>query len=149
MRSASNSATIARTLKSSFTSDRWDQLRAANTEFHFTSGEVIGNLMGVLDGPGQPVQFGDNQGIAGAAGGQRFTQAWPVPVSAREPVVDVDPLGIIRDASWPGARAPSATGASGGGPACGRANNRISVDETGVNLGLQLDTGWPGAIVSD
>jgi len=47
--------------------------RAADTELYSPFGEIISNLVCVPDGSGKAVEFGYREGVAGAAGGQRFT----------------------------------------------------------------------------
>lgn len=42
---------------------------------------------------GQPVEFGRDQDVIGAAGGHRLPQPRPVPVGSGQIVVDVDLLG--------------------------------------------------------
>jgi len=49
-------------------------------------------LAGVGDGAGEPVQLGDDSGIASPACCQRLAQAGPVAVGAGKSVVDVDPV---------------------------------------------------------
>jgi hypothetical protein len=41
---------------------------------------------------GEPVEFGHDQRVAGAAGGESLAEAGPRTVSAGQAVVDVDPL---------------------------------------------------------
>ena len=48
---------------------------AAEAEFDLAGGEVIGDVAGVGQGPDQPVELGDDQGVAGSAGGEGFSQA--------------------------------------------------------------------------
>ena len=56
-------------------------------------GEVVDDVAGVGQRPGEAVELGDDERVTGAAGGQRLAQPGPVAVRAGEAVVDVDPLG--------------------------------------------------------
>ena len=49
---------------------------------------------GVGDGSCEPVELGDDQGVASAAGGHCLAETGPGSVSAGEAVVDVDPVGV-------------------------------------------------------
>jgi hypothetical protein len=55
-------------------------------------GELVGDGSGVRQRPGQPVELGDHQGVAFAASGQSFMQTWPLPVSAGQTVINVNPV---------------------------------------------------------
>ena len=56
-------------------------------------GEVVDDVARVRQRAGEPVELGDHERVAGAAGGERFAQAGPVAVGAGQAVVDVDALG--------------------------------------------------------
>jgi hypothetical protein len=56
-------------------------------------GEVGDDVAGVGQGAGEPVEFGDDEGVAVAAGGEGFTEPGTVPIGAGEAVFDVDPWG--------------------------------------------------------
>ena len=43
---------------------------------------------------GEAVELGDDERVAGAAGGERFAEAGPVSVGAGEAVVDVDAVEL-------------------------------------------------------
>lgn len=45
-------------------------------------------------GAGEPVEFGDDQGVPAPAGGHRLPQTGAGAVGAGESVVDVDPVGV-------------------------------------------------------
>ena len=51
---------------------------------------------GVGHRPGEPVELGHDEGVAGADGGQGLVQAGAVAVGAGQPVVEVD--AVFRDA---------------------------------------------------
>lgn len=55
---------------------------AADAELHFFLGEFFDDVAGVRERAGEPVEFGDDQGVAGADGGEGFAQAGPVSVPA-------------------------------------------------------------------
>lgn len=59
--------------------------RSADAEFH---------VLGVAKGPCQPVEFGDDEGVAAAARGESFPQSRAGPVGAGEPVIGVDQGGL-------------------------------------------------------
>src|ERR1039457_1649673 len=98
IRSDSNSAIIARTLNSSRptgSSGSWSD----PPMFSFTPALVsspavhrsgYGPVAGVGEGAGEPVEFGDHEGVAGPAGGQRFPEPGPGPAGPRQAVVGVD-----------------------------------------------------------
>jgi hypothetical protein len=46
-----------------------------------------------MDGSGEPVQFGDGEGVAVADGGQCLVQAGPGAAGAGQPLVQVDAIG--------------------------------------------------------
>ena len=66
--------------------------RSAQVETNLTRGELAGDSSGVWQRPGKPVELGDDQHVAFAVSGQSFTQTGPLPVGARQPVVNVDPV---------------------------------------------------------
>ena len=63
---------------------------SADAELDVPFGEVFDDVPRVGQGPGEPVEFGDGEGVAGSDGGQGLPQSRPFPVPARQPVVDVD-----------------------------------------------------------
>jgi hypothetical protein len=44
--------------------------------------------------PGEPVELGDDEGVAGAAGGERLAESGPVAAGAGKSMVDVDPARL-------------------------------------------------------
>ena len=60
--------------------------------FTFRLGEVFDDVPGVRQGAGEPVEFGDDEGVAGPDGGEGFAESGPFLVSAGQSVVDVDPV---------------------------------------------------------
>ena len=44
--------------------------------FDLPGGQLVGDRPGVGQGAGEPVELGDDQGVAGAAGSEGLTQAW-------------------------------------------------------------------------
>ncbi len=57
-------------------------------------GEFVRDRSGVGKRPGEAVELGDRQGVAGSAGGESFSQARALTVGAGQAVVDVDALGL-------------------------------------------------------
>jgi len=70
--------------------------RSADVEFHLGGGEFLDDVPGVGQGSGQPIEFGDDQGVPGAAGGECLAEAGSVSVAAGETVVDVVPTSAQR-----------------------------------------------------
>jgi hypothetical protein len=64
--------------------------RPAEIEPHLPHGQLVGDRPGIGQRPSQTVELGDDQGVAFAAGSQRFTQPWPLPVGAGQPAVNLD-----------------------------------------------------------
>lgn len=58
---------------------------AADVESDAAGGEFVDDVAGVGDGSGEPVELGDDQGVAGSAGGQCLAKAGPGSVGAGEP----------------------------------------------------------------
>jgi hypothetical protein len=50
------------------------------------------DLAGVGHRTGEPVEFGDDQGVADADGRESLVETWPGAASAGEAVVEVDPV---------------------------------------------------------
>jgi hypothetical protein len=48
--------------------------RPADVQLHPGAGEFAGDVAGVGEGAGEPVEFGDHEGVPGPAGGQRLAQ---------------------------------------------------------------------------
>ena len=63
---------------------------------HVLRGELGQYVAGVGQGPGEPVELGDHEDVAGTARGQGEGQAGAVAVGAGQAVVDVD--AIVADA---------------------------------------------------
>ncbi len=71
--------------------------RRAEAEPDFAFGQVLGDRTCVGQGAGQPVQLGDHQRVASAAGGQCLAQTGPFPIGAGQAVVDVDALHVYAE----------------------------------------------------
>ncbi len=81
IRSDSNSATMASTLNSSRATGFGGVVhRPGEAERHLTGGEFGDDVAGIRERAGEPVEFGHDQDVAGAAGGHRLAQPGPVPV---------------------------------------------------------------------
>ena len=59
-----------------------------------SGGEFLDDVAGISQEACQPVELGDDEGVARTAGGQRLGQSGTSPVGAGQPVVDVDPIRI-------------------------------------------------------
>src|SRR5664280_596205 len=68
--------------------------RSTQVETNLPDCELVGDGSGVWQRPGKPVELGDHQGVAFTASGQGFTQTWPLPVCAGQPVVHVHPVYV-------------------------------------------------------
>lgn len=55
-------------------------------------GEFVDDVAGVGYRAGEPVELGDDEAVAFAAGGEGFAQSRAVAVGASEAVVDIDPF---------------------------------------------------------
>jgi hypothetical protein len=64
--------------------------RAAEAELDVSSGQLIEDVAGIRQRAGEPVQFRHHEGVARSTGGERQPKTWPVPVRARQAVVDLD-----------------------------------------------------------
>ncbi|GAA3612522.1 hypothetical protein GCM10022236_12840 [Microlunatus ginsengisoli] len=64
--------------------------RSAEAEPHVLRREFGEDVAGVRQGPAEAVEFGDDESVAGAAGGEGELEAGSVAVSASQAVVDVD-----------------------------------------------------------
>lgn len=62
-------------------------------ETHLSNRKFVGDRPCIREGPRQPVELGDNQGVAFSTGGQGFTQASPFAVGAQSVMVNIDPVG--------------------------------------------------------
>jgi hypothetical protein len=69
---------------------------AAEGELDAAGDKRVADVAGVGDGPGEPVGFRHDEGVAGADGGQGLVQAGPGAAGAGEALVEVDP--VVRDA---------------------------------------------------
>ena len=65
---------------------------SSDAELHVPFGEVFDDVPGIWQGAGEPVEFGDNEGVAGPDGGEGLAESGPFLVSAGQSVVDVDPV---------------------------------------------------------
>lgn len=61
----------------------------AEAEPDVAFGEVLDDVVGVGQGTGEPVELGDHDGVAGAAGRECLAQSDAFTVPPAEPVVDV------------------------------------------------------------
>ena len=52
---------------------------ATEVEADAADGELVDDVAGVGDGPGEPVELGDNEGVAGTAGGEGFAKSGAFP----------------------------------------------------------------------
>ena len=68
--------------------------RPGDAQLDLPGREVVGDLVGIADGPSQPIELGDHEGVTIPTRCQRLAQTVTVGVAAREPVIDVDPLGL-------------------------------------------------------
>ena len=95
IRSASNSATMARTLNSSRPTGSVGSCkeppRLSLTWRPVSSSTIVAR---VGQRACEPIELGDHELVAGAAGGERVSEARPRPAGAGESVVDVDALGV-------------------------------------------------------
>lgn len=73
---------------------RWGRGRTTDAESDFASGEVVGYLVGVSDGPGQAVEFGNDEGISGPAGGEGFVKSCAILVPAGKAMINIDAFGF-------------------------------------------------------
>jgi len=55
--------------------------------------ELSDDVAGIRERAGEPVEFGHDQDVAGAAGSLASRKPGPVPVGSGQAVVDVDPVG--------------------------------------------------------
>ena len=70
--------------------------QAAEAELDVPLGQLIQNVAGVRQRPGEPVQLRYHEGVAGPARGKGKPKTWTVAVGASEAVVDIDP--VVADA---------------------------------------------------
>lgn len=99
IRSDSNSATVARTLNSRQATDGVGGVldRPTEAQADLAGGELIGDRPSIGQGPGQSVEFGDHQGVAGPAGRKLLAQSRSPAFGAGQAVTDVDPLGLCAE----------------------------------------------------
>lgn len=65
---------------------------SADAELHVPFGEVFDDVPRIRQRAGKPVEFGDDEGVAGPDGGEGFSESGPLLFSAGQSVVDVDPV---------------------------------------------------------
>ena len=65
---------------------------SAQAELDVPFGEVLDDVAGVGQGPGQAVELGDHQGVPGPARGQGLFESGAFAVASGEPVVDIDQI---------------------------------------------------------
>ena len=68
--------------------------RSAQVETNLARDELVGDGSGVRQRPGKPVELGDDHRVSFAASDQGFTQTWPLPVGAGQPMVDMNPVAV-------------------------------------------------------
>ena len=68
--------------------------RAADVQLDPGLGEFLDDVAGVGQGPGEPVELRDDQGVAGPARCEGLAQPGPCPVGAGQTVVDIDPIRL-------------------------------------------------------
>jgi len=73
--------------------------RAADVKPDATVGELVDDVAGVWHRAGEAVEFGDDQGVAFAAGGEGCSKSGAFAVRPGHAVVDVDPLLIDAEGS--------------------------------------------------
>lgn len=69
---------------------------SAEAELDVAFGEIFDDVAGVGQGAGETVEFGDHEGVAGAACGEGLLESRAFAVPSGETVVDVDQ--VLRDA---------------------------------------------------
>ena len=95
MRSDSNSATIARTLNSSRpTGSVGSWTEPPRLSLTPARGELVDDVAGVRQRPGEPVELGDHERVASTARGECLAQPGPGAVGAGQAMVDVDPVRL-------------------------------------------------------
>jgi hypothetical protein len=57
---------------------------SADAEFHFPLGELFDDVPGVGERSREPLEFGDDHGVAGTDSGKGFPQSRSFPISARQ-----------------------------------------------------------------
>src|SRR3954452_10812481 len=99
IRSDSNSATMARTLKQQPADGVGGVVdRAAQAQAGLPGGELVGDRSGVGQGSGETVEPGDHQGVTGPARGECLAEPGTFAVGARQAAVNVDPAGLDSEA---------------------------------------------------
>ena len=73
--------------------------RSAEAESDVLPGQLGQDVAGIRQRPGQPVQLGDHQRIAGAARGEGESQSGPIPVGAGQAMIDV--YAVVTDTERP------------------------------------------------
>ena len=68
--------------------------RAADVQPHSAAGELVDDVAGVGHGAGEPIELGDYQRVAAAAGSEGLAQAGSIAVGAGQPVVDIDAFRV-------------------------------------------------------
>ncbi|GAA4416216.1 hypothetical protein GCM10023169_03310 [Georgenia halophila] len=58
------------------------------------AGELVRDVSGVRERPGETIELGDHELFPGPAGGQFFTQSRSSTIRAGQPVVDVKHVGV-------------------------------------------------------
>lgn len=68
--------------------------RAADVQPHSAAGELVDDVAGIGHGAGEPIELGDYQRVAAAAGREGLAQAGSIAVGAGQPVVDIDAFRV-------------------------------------------------------
>jgi hypothetical protein len=72
----------------------------AEVALDLAGGELVGDRSGVREGSREPVALGDDESLAGAAGGKGLAENGSIASGAGEPVVDVDPAWSTPRSAW-------------------------------------------------
>jgi hypothetical protein len=72
---------------------------SAEVELDLTCRELVDDAARVREGPGDAVELGDDERVAGAAGRACLAKTGSRPVGAGQSVVDVDSFGVTSSAA--------------------------------------------------
>ena len=68
--------------------------RAAEAELDLAGGQLVGDRPSVRQGPGQAVELGHHEGVAGPTGSKCLTESRSLAIGAGQAVVHVDAFGF-------------------------------------------------------